>query len=309
MTIQAGHGTEWKTPVNQAMAITATERIAPAATSRSRGPAFRIARPLGDRIRSRSITSGAPSLWRSLAPPILGQASSGSGAQAGRRFSVNARKPSWASSLVRCRAMTRAVCHLDEPWPRPRISRTIALAARVAVGPDASRSATAASTARSSASSPSTISWTSPIRAARVASNRRPPGNSARALRLADLGDDERADDRRQDPQPRLGEAEARPGLGDHHGRIPPAGPSRRPAPRRGRGRRPAPGRCRWPRTCRPSPSRPARCPRCPATSRRASSRGRRRHRTTAHRRPGPPPEAASASRGRASRMPSGDRR
>ena len=103
------------------------------------------------------------------------------GAQAGRRFSLNARKPSWASSLVRCRAMTRAVCHFAEPWPSPRTSRTIALAARAAVGPAASRSATAASTAASSASSPSTISWTSPIRAARVASNRRPPGKSARA--------------------------------------------------------------------------------------------------------------------------------
>jgi hypothetical protein len=40
---------------------------------------------------------------------------SGSGAQAGRRFSMNARKPSWASSLTRCRAITRAVCHFAEP--------------------------------------------------------------------------------------------------------------------------------------------------------------------------------------------------
>ena len=32
---------------------------------------------------------------------------------------------------------------------------------------------------------------------------------------LADLGDDERADDRRQDPEARLGEPEARPALGD----------------------------------------------------------------------------------------------
>ena len=133
-----------------------------------------------------------------------------SGAQAGRRFSVNARKPSCASSLVRCRAMTRAVCHLAEPWPSPRTSRTIAFAARAAVGPAASRSATAASTAASSASSPSTISWTSPIRAARVASNRRPPGNSARAWLSPILAIDERADHRRQDPEPRLGEPEPR---------------------------------------------------------------------------------------------------
>ena len=77
--------------------------------------------------------------------------------------------------------MTRAVCHLADPWPRPRTSRTIALAARAAVGPAARRSAIAASTAASSAASPSTTSWTSPIRCARIASKRRPPGNSARA--------------------------------------------------------------------------------------------------------------------------------
>ena len=111
--------------------------------------------------------------------------------------------------------MTRAVCHFDDPWPRPRTSRTIALAARAAVGPAASTSAMAASTAASSAASPSTTSWTSPIRWARTASNRRPPGNSARAWRLADLRDDERRDDRRQDPEARLGEPEPRPALGD----------------------------------------------------------------------------------------------
>ena len=55
------------------------------------------------------------------------------------------------------------------------------MAARAAVGPAASTSAMAASTAASRAAVPSTISWTSPIRAARVASKRRPPGNSARA--------------------------------------------------------------------------------------------------------------------------------
>ncbi len=61
---------------------------------------------------------------------------------------------------------------------------------------------------RRARASPSTTSWTRPIRWARTASNRRPPGNSARALRLADLGDDERRDHRRQDAQPRLREPE-----------------------------------------------------------------------------------------------------
>ena len=110
------------------------------------------------RVTARSPVPPPPATRRGLGHSVPG-------AQAGRRFSLNARNPSWASSLVRWRAMTRAVCHLAEPWPRPRTSRTIALAARAAVGPAASRSATAASTAASSAASPSTISWTSPIRA------------------------------------------------------------------------------------------------------------------------------------------------
>ena len=72
MTIQAGHGTASRMPVNQPMAITAAERIAPAVTSRSRGPAFLIARPLGDWNRSRASptsrrTRRAPSL---CGPPV-----------------------------------------------------------------------------------------------------------------------------------------------------------------------------------------------------------------------------------------------
>src|SRR5207244_8039656 len=35
-------------------------------------------------------------------------------------------------------------------------------------------------------------------------------------MRFADLGDHERRDDRRQDAEPRLGETEPRPRLGDH---------------------------------------------------------------------------------------------
>ncbi len=217
MTIQAGHGTGWRMPANQAIAITAADRIAPAATSRSRGPAFRIARPLGDRNRSRSVIRRRPPWLHAACSGDLGQASSGSGAQAGRRFSVKARKPSCASSLVRCRAMTRAVCHLDDPWPRPRISRTIALAARVAVGPGSQqvRDRRVDGSVERLLAFDDLVDQPDPGRPSCVeaaAAREERPG-----VGLADLGDDERADDRWQDPQPRLGEAEARPGLGDDH--------------------------------------------------------------------------------------------
>ena len=73
----------------------------------------------------------------------------------------------------------------------------------------------ATSTAASSAAGPSTISCTSPIRCARTASNRRPAGNRARAcvspIRAITYG----AIVAGQDPEPRLGEPEARAGLGD----------------------------------------------------------------------------------------------
>ena len=110
------------------------------------------------------------------APPSVARPLSG--VHAGRRFSVNARKPSWASALVRCRAITRAVCHFDEPWagrgPRGRSTWRRGPPS----GRPARRSPTADSTAASSAASPSTTSWTSPIRWARTASNRRPPGRA-----------------------------------------------------------------------------------------------------------------------------------
>ena len=50
-----------------------------------------------------------------LCVPRSVRQSSRSGAQPGRRFSVKARKPSCASSVTRCRAITRAVCHFDDP--------------------------------------------------------------------------------------------------------------------------------------------------------------------------------------------------
>ena len=134
---------------------------------------------------------------------------------AGLALPVKAAKPSCASGLVRCRAMTRAVCHFDDPWPRPRTSRTIDFAARTAVGPVARTSLIAESTAASSAASPSTTSWTSPIRCARRASKRRPPGNRARACDSPIFAMTNGEMTAGQDPEPRLGEPEPRPRLGD----------------------------------------------------------------------------------------------
>jgi hypothetical protein len=112
--------------------------------------------------------------------------------------------------------MTRAVCHFDDPWPRPRTSRTIAFAARTAVGPAASTSRTAALDGGVEArlAFDHLVDEPDPLRADRV----EPAAAREQAPRVAlpDLRDDERRDDRRQDAQPRLGEAEAGPGLGDH---------------------------------------------------------------------------------------------
>ena len=107
---------------------------------------------------------------------------SGVAAQAGGRCSSNAAKPSRASALTRCRAMTRAVCHLDDAVPEAAdlADDRLGRARRGRVRPPARRRPPT-STAASSAASPSTTSWTSPMRWARTASNRRPPGNRARA--------------------------------------------------------------------------------------------------------------------------------
>ena len=110
-----------------------------AAADAPRDPELRPRRPRSRRRRQSRRRRPASSPLGVLAS----YPASGSGCQPGGRFSTNARKPSWASSPTRWRAITRAVCHFDEPWPRPRTSRTIAFAARTAVGPDARTSATA----------------------------------------------------------------------------------------------------------------------------------------------------------------------
>ena len=150
---------------------------------------------------------------------------------------MNARKPSCASALTRCRAMTRAVCHFDDPWPRPRTSRTIAFAARAAVGPGGEQVGDRCVDRRVErrlalddlVDEPDPLG---PHGVEPAAAGEQRPG-----VRLADLGDDERRDDRRQDPEPRLGEAEPRAGLGDDEVARPRTGPCRRRAPRPGRGR------------------------------------------------------------------------
>ena len=210
----------------------------------------------------------------------------------------NARKPSWASALTRWRAMTRAVCHFDDAvaagrGPRGRSPSRPAPPS----GRTASTSATAASTAASSAASPSTTSWTSPIRWARMASNRRPPGNSARACDSPILAITNGEITAGRIPRRVSVNPNSRPGLGDDEvgdrAQTHPAAERRALDP----GDRPGPGRCRSSRTSRPSPSRPARCPRRRGPSRRASSRCRRRRRTTGRRRRGRRPAARSATR------------
>ena len=174
--------------------------------------------------------------------------------------SVKARKPSCASSVWRCVAMTRAVCHFDDPWGRPRTSRTIDLAARAAVGPAASRSPIARGDGcvEGRLALHDLVDQPDPLGPQRV--EPAAAGEQGAGVGLADLRDDERADHRRQDPEPRLGEPEPGPALGDDEVGSPRTAPSRRRAPPRGPGRSPAPGRYRSSRTSRPSPSRPARC-------------------------------------------------
>ena len=106
--------------------------------------------------------------------------------------------------------MTRAVCHFDEPWPSPRTSRTIAFAARTAVGPDARTSATAASTAsvERRLALDDLVDEPDPLGPDGV--EPAAAGEQGTGVRLADLRDDERRDDRRQDAEPRLGEPEPR---------------------------------------------------------------------------------------------------
>ena len=112
--------------------------------------------------------------------------------------------------------MTRAVCHFDDPWPRPRTSRTIAFAARTAVGPCREHVADrrldggvqAGLTLDDLVDEPDSL----------CADRIEPTAAREQRTRVAlpDLRDDERRDDRRQDAEPRLGKAETGPGLGDH---------------------------------------------------------------------------------------------
>ena len=95
--------------------------------------------------------------------------------------------------------MTRAVCHFDDPWPRPRTSRTIAFAARAAVGPAAStsRDRRLDGGVQRRLALDDLVDEPDPLRPDRVepaAAGEQRPG-----VALADLRDHERRDDRRQD--------------------------------------------------------------------------------------------------------------
>ena len=131
--------------------------------------------------------------------------------------------------------MTRAVCHFDEPWPRPRTSRTIAFAARTAVGPAARTSSIGRFDrfVQRRLALDDLVDEPDPLGPHGVeppAAREERPG-----MALADLGDDERRDHRRQDAEARLGEPESRPGLGDDE--VGDRAQSHAAAERRARGR------------------------------------------------------------------------
>ena len=127
--------------------------------------------------------------------------------QRGLRLSRNARSPSCPSSPERRPAAIRA-----SSSPSDGRSRASRFAARVASGPDCRISPTTRSTA---ASRSSATSWTRPIRSAVSASKRSPVRKKRRAAPVADLREHERRDDRGDDPEPHLGEAERRVGRRD----------------------------------------------------------------------------------------------
>ena len=137
----------------------------------------------------------------------------------------------------------------------------MALAARAAVGPAASRSFTAVSTARVERrlALDDFVHESDPQRARCIESAA--AGKEGPGVGLADLGNHERRDDRRQDSQPRLREAELAPASAMTRS-LPRTGPSRRRAPRPGRAPPPARRSDRSRRTSLPSPWRPARFPR-----------------------------------------------
>ena len=118
---------------------------------------------------------------------------------AGGRFSRNARRPSWPSSLVR-RSAARATASSS-----PGGSSTSRFASRTAIGPPASRSATTRSTA---ASRSAATSWTRPIRSAVCSVEPLAGEEVAPRRRGADPGEHQRRDHRRDDPEPHLREPE-----------------------------------------------------------------------------------------------------
>ena len=111
----------------------------------------------------------------------------------GSRFSRNARRPSWPSSLVRRWAIRRSVAEPVGPLEHellrvPRRLRPCACAAR-------------RPSARPAASRSSATSWTSPIRSAVVGVEALAGDEVASRRARADLGQRERRDHRRDDPE------------------------------------------------------------------------------------------------------------
>ena len=101
--------------------------------------------------------------------------------------------------------MIRAVCHFDAPWPSPRTSRGpggMDVGERRIDRPIEGRLTFDHFMDEPDPLGPDGIE-------ASAAGKERP------RVALADLGDDEGRDDRRQDAQARLGEAEPGAGLGD----------------------------------------------------------------------------------------------
>ena len=169
------------------------------------------------------------------------------------------------------------MCAVSSPSGR---SRTSFLASRTAIGPPARMSRTTDS-ARSPASSDNLGDEADPERVLRAEALAR---DEVAPRRGADLRQDERRDDRGDDPEPHLREAEhrVRPRDRDVGARDEPGAAAEREA--RGRSTRPARGTSRSPRASGRGASRPRRSRRRRARSRLAATRRRRRRRTQAPR-------------------------
>ena len=212
---------------------------------------------------------------------------------AGGRFSTNARQalpgPRATSAAGRCAGSCAGAPPPDrapgarERAPSPRVLRS--------VRPSAARRAARRSRSSRAASS-ATTSCTRPMRSARSASKRWPVDEQGARVRLADLRHHERADDRRDDAELRLGEAEGRVGgrdddVGDRAQAHP--APERRALHAGDHRHRTAVDR---PRTSPAWPPRPARSRRRTGRSRTASTRRPRRRR-----RPDPAPASTTPRR------------